>query len=357
MSPATTRPSPGRILAADLRAFAEAVLEALGMPADDAAIAADAMVYSDLRGAFGTGSNRLLQIAARSRGGGLALHADWTPVRETAATASLDAAGGWGPVAGGRGMRLAIDKARAVGIGVVVVRNSDVTAAMGYYPALAVREGLVGLAITNSVPLMPPWGSSQRLLGNQAFAIGAPAGHHPPLIFDSSTSAYSMGLMRAARERGEPIPPGVALGRDGRETTDAAEALDTLLLLPMGGHRGGGLAILWEVLTGVLSGGRTTTQIVGMDHLDQAMGLSLFLLALDPASFLPPDEFRARVDRLIDEVHASPPAPGVTRVRVPGERKASITVEFERDGIPIPAPQATAMAKLGAELGVSFPDR
>ena len=338
-----------------IRSAALPLLQALGMPPDDAAITADAMVWNELRGAAGHGLSRILQIRDRSRAGGLNLRVDWTPRRETAATALLDARDGWGVVAATRAMRMAVRKARVTGVGAVVVRNSDVTSAMGYYPYIAVMSGMVGLAITNSVPLMPPWGGTEVLLGNQAFAIGAPTSTHPPLIFDSSTSAYNLGKMRRAAASGRKLPPGVALDETGEETSDAAAALAALRLLPMGGHRGGGLAVMWEVLTGILAGRRSTTEVVGMQHVDRTQGLSLYIQALDPRAFLPYDKFLSRVDRLIDQIHSNPPRSGIDRVRVPGERKARFEAEYRALGVPVPEDLLQRLRALCADLNLEWP--
>ena len=350
MSPPTVPMPPEH-----LRNLALPLLEAIGMPGDDAAIAARAMVWNELRGAPGHGLGRILQIRERSRAGGLNLDVDWTPIRQTPATALIDAQDGWGVVAATRAMLLAVEKARGTGVGTVVVRNSDVTSAMGYYPFLAIEAQMVGLAITNSVPLMPPWGGSEVLLGNQAFAIGAPARDHPPLIFDSSTSAFNMGRMRRAAESGEKLPPGVALDETGEETDDAAAAAAALRLLPMAGHRGGGLAIMWEVLTGILAGRRTTTEVVGMQHLDRTQGVSLYLQAVDPRSFLPYEEFLTRIDRLIDQVHSNPPRSGVDRVRVPGESKARFEREYRARGTPVPCDLLERLRGLYDDFGLAWP--
>ena len=346
----TVRVSPEQV-----RSMALPLLRAIGMPPEDAAITADAMVWNELRGAPGHGLGRIFQILERSRAGGLNLAVDWTPLRETSGTALLDACDGWGVVAGTRAMGIAVDKARDAGVGAVVVRNSDVTSAMGYYPYVAVMAGMVGLAITNSVPLMPPWGGTEVLLGNQAFAIGAPTRDHPPLIFDSSSSAYNMGKMRSAAAHGEKLPPGVALDDTGEETDDAAAALEALRLLPMGGHRGGGLAIMWEVLTGILAGRRSTTEVVGMQELERTQGVSLYVQAVDPKAFLSYEEFRTRVDRLIDQIHSNPPRSGVDRVRVPGERKAGFESEYRARGVPVPADLLDRLRALCGDFGLALP--
>jgi LDH2 family malate/lactate/ureidoglycolate dehydrogenase len=232
-----------------------------------------------------------------------------------------------------------------------IVRNSDVTAAMGWYPMVAVTERMVGLAINNTAPLMPPWGGIGKLLGNQAFAIGAPAGRHPPILFDSALAMMSNHGIRDAQERGETLPPGVALDAAGEPTTDPAEAIAGMVL-PVGGHRGSGLAIMWEVLTGVLAGGGMGPDVGGPQPADAAMGLSLYFLAIDPTVSMPFEMFAERVDALIDRIHASPPAEGLDRVRLPGERGHEIAERHRRDGVPVPLERAERLRAIGRELGV-----
>jgi LDH2 family malate/lactate/ureidoglycolate dehydrogenase len=150
------------------------------MPSEDASIVADSMIWTGLRGKPMHSVIRLVQVASRARAGGLRLQNDWTPVAEVAGTTLLNARGAWGVIAGIRGMRLAVDKARTHGVGLTVARDCDNTGALGTYPAMALGERMIGLAITNSMPLIPAWGGSQKLLGNQAFGIGAPACRHSP---------------------------------------------------------------------------------------------------------------------------------------------------------------------------------
>jgi LDH2 family malate/lactate/ureidoglycolate dehydrogenase len=337
-----------------LHRFASEVLRAVGMSEEDARTCADAMVWSDLRGASIHGvTGRLPQAVDRIRAGGTNPSPRWAVVRETPGSTVLDADGGWGQVAGSRGMRLAVEKARANGVGVTIVRRSDVTAAMGWYPMVAVTERMLGLAINNTAALMPPWGGTGKLLGNQAFAIGAPAGRHPPILFDSALAAISHSGIHEARQRGEALPPGVALTAAGEPTTDPAEAIAGMVL-PMGGHRGSGLAIMWEVMTGVLAGWCMTPEVGGPQPVDAPMGLSLFLLAIDPTVSMPFETFTERMDLLIDRIHVSPPADGVDHVRLPGERGHEVAESHRRDGVPVPLERAERLRAIGRELGVAW---
>jgi LDH2 family malate/lactate/ureidoglycolate dehydrogenase len=217
-----------------------------------------------------------------------------------------------------------------------------------------VRAGQVGLAITNSMPLLAPWGGTTKLLGNQAYAIGCPAGRYPPLLLDTSNSATSWGYVRLAHERGEPLDPGLAFDRDGQPTTDPAAALEGLLA-PAGGHKGFGLALMWEILTGVLGGLAFGPNVGGLEDVTRTQEVSHFLLALDPAAYLPLDQFTARVDSLIEQIGNVPPVPGVERPYAPGEQGFARAAARERDGIPLSARRQSELAAIAKRVGVDPP--
>lgn len=337
-----------------LRSFVRRVVQAAGLSAEDAAITADAMVWAELRGIDGLGVAKLPLCVASIRAGGTRAAARPVTIRATATTALVDAQNAWGQVAGVRAMRLALERARSSGIGLVVVRNSNSAIAMGYYPMLAVADRMIGLAITNSMPLLAPWGGISRVIGNQAYAIGCPARRHFPLLFDTSNAAISRAKVRSLQERGARLPPGVALNARGEATVDPAAALEGLLL-PVGGHRGYGLAVMWEVLTGVLAGGPRFGPGVGsVDAPDDPQGVSLFLLAIDPEVFIPLEAFLERVDRLIDQLHTAARAPGVERIYAPGEQGFLRAAAREREGIPLAPERVAELRALGARLGVAW---
>jgi LDH2 family malate/lactate/ureidoglycolate dehydrogenase len=333
--------------------FARRALVAAGMPDEDAETTAAAMLWADLRGLDAHGVNgKLAQCVARIRAGGTRANPALPVGRERAATATIDGQNAWGQVAAVAGMRGAIAKAKASGIGAVSVRDVSSAAALGYYPTLAVAERMIGVAITNGPALIAPSGGTTRLLGNQAHAIGCPSRRHFPILFDSAMSVMSTGEMDLCLERGELLPEGVLLDAAGQPTRDPAR-WKAGLLVPIGGHRGYGLSLMFEVLTGVLAGGARMGPDIGhpFDYA-QPQGVSLFLLAIDPELAMPIDTFLDRVDHFIDRVHATPRAPGVDRVYVPGERGYLTAQQRERDGIPLPAERAGKLKLLAAELGV-----
>jgi LDH2 family malate/lactate/ureidoglycolate dehydrogenase len=338
-----------------LRDFAVAVLQKVGMSADDAAMTAGAMVWADLRDLPMHGvSGKLPQCVRRIAKGTTAARVEWTPIGRGPATVVYDARNAWGQVTGVRLMREAIEIARTHGLGLAVARNSSSAAAMGHYASLAVDTGMVGIAITNGPALMPPPGGTTRVVGNQGFAIGAPARRHRPLLFDSALSLISTGEIHTAQERGAELPPGLMLDRSGRPTVDPAVALEGLYV-PIGGHRGFGLALMWEVLTGVLSGGERIAADVGQpDAYDRTQGVSHTFIAIDPTVAMPLEDFRSRVDDLIDQVHASPPAAGVERIYVPGERGYETSERRSREGIPLTAKRADTLRALAKEVSVTW---
>jgi LDH2 family malate/lactate/ureidoglycolate dehydrogenase len=276
-------------------------------------------------------------------------------IAESASCAAYDAHDTFSHMVGPQAMLAAVEKAKATGVGVVSVRNATSAGALGYFAMLAAEADQIGFAINDTPPLQPAWGGVERTIGNQAFAIAAPAGRHPALLLDTATSALTQAEIHRLSALGAPLPDGTALDASGRPTTVPEEALRGVLL-PMGGHRGSGLALMFEVLTGVFSGGtRFGPTVTGPDDMSQPQGVSLYFMTLDPALVQPMTDFRERVDHVIDSVHASTPAPEVDVVRVPGERGAASEVERRRDGIPIDATLAEELRELARPFDVRFP--
>jgi LDH2 family malate/lactate/ureidoglycolate dehydrogenase len=348
-------PTPRTIFpAAQLRRFAQAVFTALGMPSQEADLLADHLIWADLRGASWLGVNKIPQYVARLRGGHTSIGLESTVTSRRPGFLAIDGRHGFGQVVGYRAMRQVIEAARPAGIAAAVVRNTTSAGALGYLASMAVEQQMIGLAINNSPPLQPAPGGAQPVVGNQAFAVASPAGRHPPLVLDMATSAITHARAHEYHQRGEPLPEGVALTADGEATVDPLAAIEGILL-PAGGHRGFGLALLWEVLTGVLAGGQLfSTDVAWPGNIDRPQGVSLLLLAIDPTASLAYDTFLARVDDLIDRVHGTSLAPGFDRVTVPGQRSAETSDRRRDQGIPIPDPLLHTLRSLGTELGISL---
>lgn len=344
--PITTIVDAGR-----LRRFTQMIFEKAGMRSADTQLLAEHLSWADRRGLSSFGVNKIPQYLERLRTGCTPADAELSIVAEMPSFVLIDGHDAFGQVVGYHAMKTAVAKARINGAAVAVVRNTTSAGAMGYFAEIATDDLMIGLAINNSPPLQAAVGGTTKVLGNQAFAIGSPTAARTPLIFDAATSAMSLAGIHDYQNRGERLPDGVALGPDGTPTTDPAMALRGTLL-PMAGHRGFGLAIMWEVLTGVLSGGpRFSRNVTSPDDVDHPQGVSMFLLAIDPTAAMPPEMFASRVNRLVDQLKA-PEGERPSEVRVPGEHRERVRTDRERKGIPVPSSLYARLQELGAELGV-----
>jgi LDH2 family malate/lactate/ureidoglycolate dehydrogenase len=256
--------------------------------------------------------------------------------RETGVTALLDGDNGPGQLVALAAMELAMEKARAHGVAVVGVRRSNHFGAAGHYVALAAERGLIGLCTTNSALWLAPTGGLTPLFGTNPLAAGIPAGRHHPIIFDASMSATAKGKVAHRLEAGGALEHGWILDGAGRPSIDPAD-LVAGLGIPIGGHKGYGLALVMEVLSGVLTGAG-----FGADHRrdrlqtnDVPPDFGHLFIAIDPEMFLPRGEFASRVDRLIGEVKASKRMEGVDEILLPGEAELRARERNLRDGVPL----------------------
>jgi LDH2 family malate/lactate/ureidoglycolate dehydrogenase len=336
-----------------LRHLSQQLFCKAGMPAVDARMLADHLLWADLRGISWLGVSKIPQYLTRLRTGSITADAIPEILAERPSLLLIDGHDGFGQVVCNHAMSLVVGKARLAGVAAGVVRNTTSAGALGYFAMLAAEQQMIGLAINNSLPLQAAPGGGERIVGNQGFAIASPASRHSPLLLDMATSAITWARIHDYAKRGQPLPEGVALTADGESTVDPAAAMRGILL-PMGGHRGFGLALMWEVLTGVLAGGDHFSVEVGSDAVDRPEGVSVFLLAIDPTAAMPLETYLARVDQLIDTIHTSKPGAAGNRVTVPGERSDQIRARRETDGIPVPADLLRSLHEAGAELGVTL---
>lgn len=300
----------------DLHRLATDVLEEVGMPAEHAGWTADGLVWADAHGLPAHGvATKLVQCVHRIRAGGTVADPDVRVLGQRTAHELVDAGHGWGQAVGTMAMLRAVEMAGQHGLAAVSVRDATSAAAMGYFADLAADRGCIGLAATNGPALIAAPGGRRRVVGNQGHALAAPGEGDQRLLYDTATTTMSTGEMDGYHERGESLPPGVLRDADGDPTTDPAQ-WTTGLLEPIGGHRGFGLSLALEVLTGVLAGGDRFGADVGLPtRHDESQGVSLFMLAIAP---VPGQDLAARVQQLITVVGASGEdarAPGVNAVR------------------------------------------
>lgn len=348
---------------AALRRFAEAVLAGVGAGAAEAALVVDCLVDADRRGVHTHGLVRLGSYCVQVRAGDVVPGAQPVVLRDDGATALLDGRRGFGAVAGVAGVELALERARGFGVGAVGVRETNHFGAASYYARRAAAAGFVGLAATNTPAVMAPTGGREATLGNNPFALAAPAlPGSPPFVLDMAQTAVARGRIKLAELNGEAIPEGWALAPDGSATTDPTAALAGALL-PFGGYKGYGLALAVEVLAGVLSGAPPSREIVntGLTASPVAAGttgrsaVGNLFLALDPERFVGRAAFAAGLAALVAAVKETPLAAGAAEVLVPGELEARAEVEADAHGVALQASGAAELEALGRAEGVELP--
>lgn len=329
----------------DLKRWSEHVLVACGLPANDARDCAEVLVRTNLHGVDSHGISRLPAYVAMLRAGEMSI-APQVQVTERAGTLVVDADYALGQVAGPRALRLAIERAATQAVVTVVLRNIGHLGALGAIITPAAEQGCLALLMQNGPPMMGMPGSHAPGIGNNPLAFAAPTGHGAPFVFDMAASEVAFGkIIDAARSR-QPLPAGWALNERGEPTTDAAEALRGMLL-PTGGFKGVGLAMMVELLAGSLSG-------VLLDRLAPGKtlprGFGAFLMVINPHLMIGKDAFAAHRDAWIQRYKAS--ASGIS---YPGERSARVAQERGLKGIPLPPAVVAQLSEFGQGLGVPFP--
>jgi LDH2 family malate/lactate/ureidoglycolate dehydrogenase len=311
------------------------------------------LVEADLRGVDSHGTSRLPTYVQRIRAG--LVNRDPNPVveRREGALALVDGDGGPGQVAGLFATELAMELARDHGVGAVGVRHSTHYGAAAAYVIRPAREGLIALSTTNAEPLTVPFGGGRAALGTNAIAFGAPTGGRP-FVLDMATSQVAANRVFLAREEGEPsIPEGWAVDAEGLPVTDPVRAVS---VVPLGGYKGYGLALMVEVLSAVLTGAGVTHGVGRLyDEWDRPQDVGHFFCVLDPERMVGLARFTTVLDGLLGELRSSPPAPGFDEVLVAGDPQERTQRERERSGIPLGGALWASLETLSAELQVEVP--
>lgn len=321
------------IPASELRSVVYSIFHAAGAPPAVAQRIADALVESNLVGHDSHGVLRVPEYVERIQSGALQLHGEIRLVHETAATALIDCQWNLGQVALPQGMELAMAKARATGVGLVVLGHCDHTGRVGEYVVSAAQEDFIGQLICNgSLPggIVAPYGGARRALGANPIAWALPVADQLPLFFDFATSAVAHGKLQVAADKGELVPEGWIIDKAGHPTRNPHDQFDDGAILPFGGHKGYALSVMIELLGGGLSG--AGFPLLPGYRWDQGT----VLLAIDIAAFQPVAEFKTQAAALVTALKATPRAPGFDEILLPGELEWRTKAQREREGIPLP---------------------
>jgi LDH2 family malate/lactate/ureidoglycolate dehydrogenase len=344
-----------------LQAFVAAVLTRWGAAPAVAERAAELMVRTDLRGVDSHGVGMLPKYQEWRLAGYIVPGADPQVVRDDGPTAVVDGNRGIGHHTSTVAMELAIAKARAHGVGFVAVRNSNHYGAAANYSMMALAHDMIGLSMTNTPwPAQVPTFGRQAMLGTNPISVAVPAGRQPPFVLDMATSAVAIGKLVVASRWAKPIPAGWALDARGQPTTDPDVAYATRLLVPLGGsrelgsHKGYGLAMMVDILAGVLAGAVHSDLNVRAGGRPDRANIGHLFGAFDVARFRPLDEFRADMDDLLASLKSSPPAEGASRVLVAGEPEWECETRRRRDGIPLAPALVVQLEALARALDLPF---
>jgi ureidoglycolate dehydrogenase (NAD+) len=342
---------PVKVTPAALETFIADIFQAAGVSAADSAAAAPSFVWASLRGVDSHGINRVpryLEMFAN----GVANKAPTITVDDSRpGVAIVDADFAPGPVALTRAVEIAVAKAAAQGIAVVSVRNTVHTGALGYYASLIADRGFVGVGMAAGSPMMSYEGAVGASVATSPLAIAVPGtGAQPTVLLDMASSQIAMGKIAQYKREGKQLPEGSATTADGTPTTDPELAK---VPTPLGGAKGSGLSLMFELLTSVL----VTAPILTAYHGGQKKHRqNATLIVIDPAAFGSAEEFAANVDATIDTIHGLPKADGVQQILVPGERSAASLAKRTAEGIPIGDKAWAEFVEVAGTLGVALPE-
>ena len=342
-----------RIPAARICRFLATALERLGLPAGDAATVAQLMTDAEVQGSDGHGVIRLVPYARRIRAGGINLNPDIRVVKEKAAMALIDGDNGMGHLVMKKATELAIAKARQCGVAWVGSRLSNHAGPASLYARMALAHDMLGMyfAVGNANHL-PPWGGLDLLLSTNPIAVAVPAGEEAPVVLDMATTVAAYGKVKAKAQRGEQMPVGWMIDRQGQPLTDPRRAEEGFLM-PIGGYKGYGLAMIVGLLAGTLNGAAMGSEVIDFNHDDTTVtNTGQAILVIDPDAFGELDAFKARVDKLVRELRASDRMPGVDRIWMPGEQSHAKRIANERDGLALPAALRTQLDHFARELDI-----
>ena len=334
-----------------LQGFTTEVFTRAGLPPQDAAIEAEVLVWANLRGVDSHGVLRVPQYLRAVDAGIMNPRPNIRVEKETVATALVEGDFAFGPVVTVFAMNKAIEKARAAGVGWVVIRDTSHQGAMAYYSLMAAKQGLAGIAIVTNPPNMAPTGAKAPGVHNAPISIAVPAKDHPPIVLDMATSIAAFGKINLAQDKGAPIPAGWALDKDGNPTTDANLAA---ILLPAGGYKGYGMALLFECLTGLFVNNPLLEPTL-LNYDKRPRTQNSVVAAIDISAFTDLDAYREHADKLAQGIKALPKAEGVQEIFLPGEPEDRVYAQRIVEGIPLPDGTVRNLREVAEKLGVTLP--
>jgi LDH2 family malate/lactate/ureidoglycolate dehydrogenase len=329
--------------------FSKEVYEKMGVPSDHAFLAADTLVQADLWGHQSHGMLRLAWYLARLKSGAMRSETQTELIKDAKSIAILDGHHGLGQVIAKKAVEEAVTRARAHGVGVVSVRNSNHFGTCMYFTRMCAKQGMIAILMSNAGPNMAPWGGMKKKIGTNPISIAVPGGAHGPVVMDMANSGVARGKIYLAEKQGKDIPLGWALDAEGKPTSNPRKAIEGLIL-PMAGHKGYVFGVMIDILSGVLSGSGFLEQVHGPYdpiHLSQA---GHFLVALDVSNFQPLDEFEQLIDQYIKSLKDVPLAYGHEKVYFPGEMENDLDQVHRKSGLVLATETLVSLSEIANEF-------
>jgi len=347
--------SDGNIIvkAQTLKDFATSIFSACNISSEDALKWADVLVWANLRGVDSHGVLRIPRYIETIKNGNIKARPNITIEKKDGAIAVLDCDAAPGPIGMSRAMEEAMQRANEVNIGWCIAKNITHTGAIGYYAQIAAKEGMAGIIMIASRPMMAYHGARVAGLSTNPLAIAVPGGTHPPLVVDMSTSTVSMGKVLEARDAGESIPDGWAMDKNGNMTNDPNSAS---ILMPLGGAKGSSLSLMFECLVSLMGANPLIASLIKPGADPSGFRQNGLAIAINVSAFVDINNYRNEVDLLASAIKSLPRAEGVEEIYAPGERGDAILVERTKNGIPLPQGTWDRLSQSASTLGIKMPN-
>jgi LDH2 family malate/lactate/ureidoglycolate dehydrogenase len=348
-----------------LESFMRDVFKGLGVPKEDAEVIAEVLITSDLRGIDSHGIQRCKMYYDRIKAGIYETNTKIDVIKEGPTTAILDGNCGMGHVIAYKAMKMAIKKAKKYGLGAIAVKNSTHFGIAGYYSLMAIKEGMIGLAVTNARPSIPPTFGVEPMLGTNPLTIGAPTDEQFPFLIDAATSIIQRGKVELYDRVNKPLPENTVIDEDGKFLTDAGLVLKKMgekkaALLPLGGkgeetsgYKGYGYATVVELLSAALQEGIYLRDTIGIvENSQERLKVGHFFLAINIDSFIGLESFKNTAGNIMRDLRNSPKEPGENRIYTAGEKEYKAEIERIKKGIPLNKSLQKDIKKMQEELSL-----
>jgi len=347
-----------------LEKFCLDAFQRIGFSKDECQIIADVLLLSDLYGIESHGMQRLVRYHKGIEKGLIKVDAKPEVIFDTPVSAVIDAHDSMGQLVGHQAMKLAIEKAKKSGVGIVSVKNSNHYGIAGYYAKMACDEGLIGFSATNSEAIMVPTFGRLAMIGSNPIAMAAPAEPYP-FFFDASTTVVTRGKLEMYNKMGKPLPEGWALDKDGKDSTDAPDVLKNIVakngggIMPLGGssevsgsHKGYGWGMVCEFFCSILSQGLTSNKV----NQGSKSGTCHGFMAINPAFFGTPEDIKAHFSTFLEELRQSPKAEGQPRIYTHGEKEVAAVADRKANGVPVNENTVVEMIEFAKFVGIDPKD-